>query len=159
MSSGRNVCVYHLFDLCKFGDKCFYSHDKEWLPPNGWWTDDDDDGVTELAMIELARREDRAEQQRSRKGKKSSKKSKKKKGGKKRKATATSGAVPTWMSMSMNSIDYELDDDDLDDYDYRMLNLGFSPGDIEELMCQGIKPWDDDARVSHDLPLVLQKLH
>ena len=22
---------------------------------------------------------------------------------------------------------------------------GFSPGDAEELMCQGVKPWDDDA--------------
>ena len=35
---------------------------------------------------------------------------------------------------------YESEDSD---YDERI--CGFSPGDAEELMCQGVKPWDDDA--------------
>ncbi|KAG6861781.1 hypothetical protein C0995_012285 [Termitomyces sp. Mi166 len=35
---GRNVCLYHLFDSCKFGEaKCVYSHDKTFLD-YGWWT-------------------------------------------------------------------------------------------------------------------------
>ncbi|KAF8968516.1 hypothetical protein BDZ97DRAFT_1798841 [Flammula alnicola] len=36
---GRNVCIYHLLDSCKFGaSKCIYSHSKEALPKSGWWT-------------------------------------------------------------------------------------------------------------------------
>ena len=36
---GRNVCIYHLLDSCKFGaSKCIYSHSKEALPKRGWWT-------------------------------------------------------------------------------------------------------------------------
>ncbi|KNZ77881.1 RNA polymerase II-associated protein 3 [Termitomyces sp. J132] len=35
---GRNVCLYSLFDSCKFGEaKCVYSHDKTFLP-HGWWS-------------------------------------------------------------------------------------------------------------------------
>jgi len=33
--------------------------------------------------------------------------------------------------------------DDSDSDDGRM--FGFSSSDVEELLCQGIKPWDDDA--------------
>lgn len=33
--------------------------------------------------------------------------------------------------------------DDDEDYDNGM--LGFSAGECEELLCQGIKPWDDEA--------------
>ncbi|KAG6916896.1 hypothetical protein DXG01_004729 [Tephrocybe rancida] len=34
---GRNVCINHLIDKCKFGEaKCVYSHDKTFLP-YGWW--------------------------------------------------------------------------------------------------------------------------
>jgi hypothetical protein len=33
--------------------------------------------------------------------------------------------------------------------DERMANFGFTEGDLMELACQGIKPWDDDARVSN----------
>jgi hypothetical protein len=91
-------------------------------------------------ITEMAGRRAKVEQ----KEKQSSQHSKKKRGGKKRNAAASSSGVPAWMMTSMNAIDYELDD-----YDYGMLNLGFSQGDIEELMYQGIKPWDDDAWVSH----------
>ncbi|KAJ3506954.1 hypothetical protein NLJ89_g6573 [Agrocybe chaxingu] len=34
---GRNVCVNFLMGNCKFGDKCVYSHDKTYLPAQGWW--------------------------------------------------------------------------------------------------------------------------
>ncbi|KAI0069652.1 TPR-like protein [Panus rudis PR-1116 ss-1] len=34
---GRNVCLYHILDLCKFGDeKCNYCHDKTYLPAGPW---------------------------------------------------------------------------------------------------------------------------
>ncbi|KAI0776992.1 hypothetical protein BD413DRAFT_524578 [Trametes elegans] len=37
---GRNVCVYWLFGECRFGDeRCVYAHDKTYLPDHGWWTD------------------------------------------------------------------------------------------------------------------------
>ncbi|KAF9533853.1 hypothetical protein CPB83DRAFT_844632 [Crepidotus variabilis] len=35
---GKNVCIYHLLDSCKFGrSKCVYSHNKDALPKRGWW--------------------------------------------------------------------------------------------------------------------------
>lgn len=39
MYRGRNVCVYWLLGECRFSDeRCFYAHDKAYLPPKGWWT-------------------------------------------------------------------------------------------------------------------------
>lgn len=36
--SGRNVCMYYLLCICKFGaDRCVYAHDKTHLEPGGWW--------------------------------------------------------------------------------------------------------------------------
>ncbi|GLB42978.1 putative zinc finger [Lyophyllum shimeji] len=52
---GKNVCIYHLLDACKFGDlKCIYSHSKDALPTtHGWWNDPEQikrvKGVMELA--------------------------------------------------------------------------------------------------------------
>lgn len=40
--------------------------------------------------------------------------------------------------------------------DERMANFGFTEDDMMELACQGVKPWDDDAWVSH---LVSAALH
>jgi hypothetical protein len=43
---------------------------------------------------------------------------------------------------------------DLDDFDgsdeaeERMNNFGFTEDEVMELLCQGVKPWDDDAWVS-----------
>lgn len=44
-----------------------------------------------------------------------------------------------------------LDVDDFDDSDeeeQRMNNFGFTEDEVMELLCQGVKPWDDDAQVS-----------
>jgi hypothetical protein len=47
-------------------------------------------------------------------------------------------------------LDLELDQyDEMDsEADERMANFGFTEDDVMELACQGVKPWDDDARVS-----------
>lgn len=38
INRGKNVCIYHLLDSCKFGrPKCVYSHSKDALPKRGWW--------------------------------------------------------------------------------------------------------------------------
>lgn len=41
---------------------------------------------------------------------------------------------------------------DLDDFEdsveERMNNFGFTEDEVQELLCQGVKPWDDDAGVS-----------
>ncbi|CAA7260895.1 unnamed protein product [Cyclocybe aegerita] len=35
---GKNVCVYYLLGNCASGEaSCPYSHDRNYLPPNGWW--------------------------------------------------------------------------------------------------------------------------
>ncbi len=31
-----------------------------------------------------------------------------------------------------------------------MDNYGFTEDDVQELLCQGVNPWDDDAMVSVD---------
>ncbi|KAI0264884.1 hypothetical protein BC834DRAFT_237375 [Gloeopeniophorella convolvens] len=37
---GRNVCLYYLFDACKFGAaKCVYAHETTYLRRGGWWED------------------------------------------------------------------------------------------------------------------------
>ena len=36
------------------------------------------------------------------------------------------------------------DDDDTDEEEQRMMNGGYTDGEMNELLCQGIKPWDDD---------------
>lgn len=44
-----------------------------------------------------------------------------------------------------------LDVDDFEDSDeeeQRMNNFGFTEDEVMELLCQGVKPWDDDAQVS-----------
>lgn len=37
--SGRNVCVSYLLGECGLRRKCYYSHDRTYLPPDGWWND------------------------------------------------------------------------------------------------------------------------
>ncbi|KAF7981539.1 hypothetical protein HWV62_33129 [Athelia sp. TMB] len=36
------------------------------------------------------------------------------------------------------------EDDDTDEEEERMMNGGYTSGEMNELLCQGIKPWDDD---------------
>lgn len=42
-----------------------------------------------------------------------------------------------------------LDDfEESDEEEQRMNNFGFTEDEVMELLCQGVKPWDDDAWVS-----------
>lgn len=66
-------------------------------------------------------------------------------------AASSSSGVPAMMMMSMDAYDNDLDD-------FRMQHCGFSQGDVEELMCQGVKPWDDDAWVSYRSDLCSDKV-
>ncbi len=39
-----------------------------------------------------------------------------------------------------------LSNDELDEETKeRQMNLGFTNSEVEELLCQGVKPWDEDA--------------
>jgi hypothetical protein len=41
IASGKNVCLYYLLGICKFGDlRSIYLHSKANLDPNGWWNDE-----------------------------------------------------------------------------------------------------------------------
>ncbi|EKM75527.1 hypothetical protein AGABI1DRAFT_132191 [Agaricus bisporus var. burnettii JB137-S8] len=137
-TTGRNVCIYHLLDSCQFGEKCFYSHDKEWLPPNGWWTDPYKIAVME-EIVDMARMKARIQQHNFQRSKRENRYSQRSRGRKNlHTAASSSSGVPAWMMMSMDAYDNDLND-------FRMQHCGFSQGDVEELMCQGVKPWDDDA--------------
>ena len=38
-----------------------------------------------------------------------------------------------------------------DEMDERMMNMGFTNDEVDELLCQGIKPWDDEDYVALDV--------
>jgi len=52
----------------------------------------------------------------------------------------------------------DFDDDDDSETEERMNNFGFTEDEVHELLCQGVKPWDDDAHVSVLLPLFISVL-
>ena len=42
------------------------------------------------------------------------------------------------------------DDSELErEMEERMMNCGFTNDEAHDLICQGVKPWDDDAQVRH----------
>ena len=52
------------------------------------------------------------------------------------------GGSTVWSGLGLG--DFE----DSDEEEQRMNNLGFTEDEVMELLSQGVKPWDDDARVS-----------
>ncbi|KAF7327781.1 hypothetical protein MKEN_00357900 [Mycena kentingensis (nom. inval.)] len=59
---GKNVCLYFLLGLCKFGKgKCIYSHERKWLAEGGWW---DDEGVVERVKGRVERERERKKERR-----------------------------------------------------------------------------------------------
>ncbi|KAF4622452.1 hypothetical protein D9613_009592 [Agrocybe pediades] len=60
---GKNVCIYHLLDSCKFGaTKCIYSHSKDALPKRGWWTSPEQIAKVKSVM-EVAEKNNREQRQ------------------------------------------------------------------------------------------------
>lgn len=44
-----------------------------------------------------------------------------------------------------------------DDYEERANMFGFDDDDVNELLCQGVKPWDDDAWVRNAFPVLVRR--
>ncbi|KAH7908974.1 TPR-like protein [Hygrophoropsis aurantiaca] len=153
---GKNVCIYYLMGICKFGDvKCVYSHTESYLEPkDGWWTTKEgretamevfalqktQEKMSEAFMtayiwnmhsdILSARNRHKGNGKQSGKSKSKSKsrsKTKPKKGNKKK--------SPSNHTYYNNHVKRSSED-----YMY-----GFSESDVEELLSQGVKPWDEDA--------------
>ncbi|KAI9451493.1 hypothetical protein BJY52DRAFT_1190926 [Lactarius psammicola] len=141
---GRNVCVHFLLGDCRSGS-CVFSHDKTYLPSGRWWDDEQKRGAIRLLSKGLIRRQnpsflhhifanidDRI-----------------------------AWAHPTekedestYWSENIEMLKYfgdEVDDDWLEvEYTAQRSrgqaeNWGFTDDEVQELICQGVKPWDDDA--------------
>ncbi|KAJ4486342.1 hypothetical protein J3R30DRAFT_3445981 [Lentinula aciculospora] len=154
---GRNVCLHYLIDRCIFGDRCWYAHEKTYLPSNGWWNEENLGGWQELYDCVKEDMED---------------------GVFDRVGSAMNGTADIWRIREnldllvddwTNAVDdgsqgYS-DDDDFygtgtapgrggrenrleGEMDERADNMGFTEDEVHELLCQGVKPWDNDAWVT-----------
>jgi len=129
-----------------------YSHDKTYLPSGRWWDDEQKRGAIRLISIGLSPRQDpaflhyiiaRIDGR----------------------IACPHGAEMDW-SENVELLKYFGDgvDDPLEYAAHRSRgrgprgrrgrsrgrteNWGFTDDEVQELLCQGVKPWDDDARVS-----------
>jgi hypothetical protein len=124
--------------LCKFGDnRCSYSHSREYLPEKGWWTTAE--GLTSARKLYKHARvlpkevvkvaEDYVAASFGRLGKDKAPQKKKSKNGRCQSHAFLYGGSDS-------------EEEELNEY-------GFTNSDTQELLSQGVKPWDDDAYVSH----------
>ena len=167
-SSGRNVCRYYLIGACKFGDRCSYLHSKEYLLQQGWWSTIEgiEGEKRRYDMIQMCNKAigDYKNQMKPSKGGQTSKKKTpkgKKKGGYPSPSGlggSRSGVSPSEIGQSSQKIGtknkkkptaysysrWEGYDSDGDDEGGM---CRFTGSQVEELMSQGVKPWDDDAWV------------
>lgn len=139
---GRNVCRYYLMGVYKFGERCSYAHTKEYLLHKGWWSttewiERERKQYNFLQTCNKAIADYDKQVKASTTGQKSKKKHPKGKSG--GQSARPGGPKPTVYSPSVWG-GYDSDGDD----EYGM--FGFTSGEVDELLCQGIKPWDDDAR-------------
>jgi hypothetical protein len=160
IDSGKNVCIYYLLGNCKFGDvRCIYSHSKRYLD-DGWWNHEEDVEMARVIMM-VAAEEEREGGERTidkiisllqrggfakcgRDIRVIVGNGKGKEGKEKRNRYAGRGRFHGYV----DSIPLEHEDEGEGEDEERMMNFGFTQSDVEELMCQGVMPWDDDARVS-----------
>ncbi|GBE85518.1 hypothetical protein SCP_0800350 [Sparassis crispa] len=126
---GRNVCKMWLLDACSHPNSCYYAHDRTFLPRQGWWAD--------RQHLEEMRQYAQELQYRGMRQKDIER--------------AVDARWPGWAVIQDEYIDdYDVDDvldDAFDDalMEERAENFGFTQGEMEDLLCQGVKPWDDDA--------------
>ncbi|KAF9068046.1 hypothetical protein BDP27DRAFT_1295616 [Rhodocollybia butyracea] len=151
---GRNVCLHFLVDRCKFGKRCWYTHDKTYLPSNGWWNDME--GVEDYQEFYDGLKKDLKQD-----------------GAMDNLGSAMNGTAMPWaIHAKWRALFKEIGnkftgfhddedwyDDESDDEDFyqtgrpsgsrgrgRANNFGFTEDDVNELLCQGVMPWDDDAQ-------------
>src|SRR5262245_29391850 len=131
IDSGKNVCIYYLFGNCKFGDvKCIYSHSKEYLD-DGWWNNEEDAEMANIMMM-VAKEGDKED------GDIDNLATLLRRGGFGKYGRDVRAAVAHGTCAGRGRFT---------DYEERMMNCGFTQSEVEELLCQGVKPWDDDAQV------------
>lgn len=135
--SGRNVCLMWLLGRCRFGDvRCVYAHDKTYLPQRGWWNNEEQLTTLhrKLHVLDQAGLPSRQIEQ------------------------ALRDVVGSpWRKDPWTYMPYEYrkkkDDQKLLKKGLRQVaeqdnDFGFTQDECEELLSQGVKPWDDDAWVS-----------
>ncbi|TFY57503.1 hypothetical protein EVJ58_g6978 [Rhodofomes roseus] len=188
---GRNVCMIWLVGNCILGNKCYYAHDKTYLPAGGWWNKPEQTtnlrGAVDHFNVTGNKNSDRAmflhsvmnlQNWRSDEwmsGRFSELDNDKTTIGQRAGITVNTtqrdGRFKYEYSMSTEAmagmaggVDEYDDDDDEDeededeededeDYDEdgwdeeeeRWNNCGFTNSEVHELLCQGVKPWDEDA--------------
>ena len=173
---GRNVCRYYLMGVCKFGERCSYSHSKEYLLHKGWWSttewiDRERKRYDVIQMCNKAITDYNNQTKASGTGQTSKKeqpKGKKKRGQPARPrygglgsglatAPSTSAIGQPSQRVGMKSKkkqtysswgSYDSDGDDENGM------FGFTGSEVDELLCQGVKPWDDDAWVRSTRPVI-----
>ncbi len=128
--------MYFLKGYCRFGDyKCRYSHSRDHLAQ-----EDIDAIFTTLASSDTAAHE-------ATKVSPDVPKTKAKKKAKKTlRGKAPSHAANRYAQNFGGDFDWDIENE----MEERMDNHGFTEDDVQELLCQGVNPWDDDAMVSVD---------
>lgn len=156
--SGRNVCWYYLIGACKFGERCSYLHSKEYLLQKGWWStaagvDKEKKRYNLIQMCNKGIADYNSQTKAS--GTKQTSNKKQPKGKKKRSHRSRSGVEGKSPALHSYS---GWGGYDSNGYDENGM-FGFTGSDVEELLCQGVKPWDDDAWVRVTRPAIHRDLH
>ncbi|KAK0452745.1 uncharacterized protein EV420DRAFT_1645595 [Desarmillaria tabescens] len=132
-SRGKNVCLQFLKGYCRFGDyKCRYSHSRNHL------TQEDIDSASATPAASEKVTPEASKVSSDVPEKKSKKKGKKTSSGKTH--------APRTANRFRQDFGGDLDWDFENEMEERMNNNGFTDDEVQELLCQGVKPWDDDAR-------------
>ena len=176
---GRNVCRYYLMGVCKFGEQCSYLHSKEYLLQEGWWTTTEwisrerkkYDFVQKLNKA-IADYNNQTKASGTGQTSKKQSKGKKKRGHRARPGASESKVVPaknpsmgTQIGQSSQGVGKKSKKKPTgyahsrwDGYgsggDDENGMFGFTGSEVEELLCQGVKPWDDDAWVCSTRPMI-----
>ncbi|KAK0435043.1 hypothetical protein EV421DRAFT_1988173 [Armillaria borealis] len=136
-SRGKNVCLHYLQGYCMFGEiPCRYSHDRRFLPPN--LSHCPAPAPPPAVHIHLPPAPIIAEPIKPPKSPARMKldMKRKKQRSKRRRAEAIARNRGLYSHYEWRQSGFE---------DERAENFGFLRGEAEELACQGVKPWDDDA--------------
>lgn len=124
--NGKNVCFYFLLGHCKFGDySCIYSHSKSVLPEDGWWNQPEQVETIKVRMEKVKEEKKKVHEERIKAAQTDGKGNSKKPNGHPRK-------VPGRRNNALEA--------------QRKKNNGFTDEEVMELACQGVKPWDAEAR-------------